>query len=278
MLASIGSRVGTLTEVLTEVLTDFTGPLGDKLRRGLPESGIFPQLGDSLREIRDTWGVTKEAMAGIVPEPWLEWGQDAERGLTPRPPEADMLGAHDAVNTNSRKAQYQLGKLVNQERHAAHTASLEELPETASSFGPGDPMGGTETKAFAKARYRSLQGAGATACLRTRPTDSLRVITRSRVRGHGKAVLGDRGTRGNEAPLLRICSRAGAQVNQHQTFVHAMSRTLNRLGIRQQVESGEPFTADWNLRMDIVVGRGGLRDAPNREHKENFHPAGRHPC
>ena len=32
-----------------------------------------------------------------------------------------------------------------------------------------------------------------------------------------------------------------------------MSCTLKRLGIRHQVESGEPFTADRNLRMDIVV-------------------------
>ena len=79
-------------------------------------------------EIRDTWGVTKEAMAGIVHESWLEWGLGAEEDLAPRPPEADMLAAHDDVTTNSRKAQQQLGKLVNQVRHTAHTALLEELP------------------------------------------------------------------------------------------------------------------------------------------------------
>ncbi|CAN0496495.1 unnamed protein product, partial [Laminaria digitata] len=42
----------------------------------------------------------------------------------------------------------------------------------------------------------------------------------------------------------RICPRAGAQVNQHQPLVHAISRTLKRLGIRHQVESGEAFTAN----------------------------------
>ena len=66
----------------------------------------------------------------------------------------------------------------------------------------------------------------------------------------------------------RICPRAGAQVNQHQPLVHAMPRTLKRLGIRHRVESGEAFTADRNLRMDIVARRGGLRDAPNREYRE----------
>ena len=87
-----------------------------------------------------------------------------------------MLAAHDAVTTNSRKAQQELGKLVNQGRHSAHTASLEQLPETARPRGPGDPLGGSETKAFAKARYSSPHGAGATASFRARPSDSFRVI------------------------------------------------------------------------------------------------------
>ena len=94
MSATIGSRV----ETLPEVIADFTGPLGDRVRRGLPESNITAQLECSLREIRDTWGVTR---AGIVPESWLEWGLGAEGGLASRPPEADMLAAHDAVSTNS---------------------------------------------------------------------------------------------------------------------------------------------------------------------------------
>ena len=66
----------------------------------------------------------------------------------------------------------------------------------------------------------------------------------------------------------RICPRSGAQVNQHQPLLHAISRTLKRLGISHQVESGEPFTAERNLRMDIVIMRGGLRDAPNTEYRD----------
>ena len=91
MSASIGSRVGTLPEILA----DLTGPVRriwqTSLGTGLPETSIIAQLGGSLREIRDTWGVSKEAMAGIVPESWLEWGLGAEGDQAPRTPEADML-------------------------------------------------------------------------------------------------------------------------------------------------------------------------------------------
>ena len=115
-------------------------------------------------------------------------GEKGDRA--PRPPEADMLAAHDAVTTTSRKAQQKLRKLVNQGNHAAYTASLDQLPDTARPSGPGDPLRGCETKAFTKARYRSLQVAGATACLRVRPTDSLRVIPAAEFVGMGRGLLG----------------------------------------------------------------------------------------
>ena len=50
------------------------------------------------------------------------------------------------------------------------------MRETAHPPGPEDPMGASETKAFTKARYMRLHGAGVTACLRARPTDSLRIM------------------------------------------------------------------------------------------------------
>lgn len=66
-----------------------------------------------------------------------------------------------------------------------------------------------------------------------------------------------------------ICPRAErVQVNQHQPLLHAISCTRKRLWIPYQVESGEPCTADRNLRMDVFVKRGGLRDAPNREYRD----------
>ena len=104
-------------------------------------------------------------MACTVPESWYEWG--AEGDQAPRPGGADMLAAKDFVTANSRKAQQKLDKLIGQGQHATHTAFLDQLPETARLPGPDDPLRGRETKNFAKARYRSLQGTGATACLRT---------------------------------------------------------------------------------------------------------------
>ena len=85
-----------------------------------------------MREIKDTWGVTKEATAGIVPESWLEWSRGEEGGLNPNPKRlTNMLTAHYAVRTNLRQAQQKLGKLVKKGRHAAHTVSPEKLQETA---------------------------------------------------------------------------------------------------------------------------------------------------
>ena len=160
------------------------------MKRGLPESRIIAQLGGSLREIRDKWGVTKEEMAGIVPESWLEWGLGAEGDAPPRPPEVDILAAHDAVTSTSRKAQHKLGKLVNQGRHAAHTASLDLLSETARPTGPDDPLGGRE-KTLGKGSLQELLR-GRTHCMPSGAANGLATgHTRNRVRVHWKAFHGD---------------------------------------------------------------------------------------
>ena len=52
----------------------------------------------------------------------------------------------------------------------------------------------------------------------------------------------------------RICPRSGAQVKQHQTLLHAISRTLKRLGISHQVDNGEAFTAERNRRWTSSSG------------------------
>ena len=56
---------------------------------------------------------------------------------------------------------------------------------------------------------------------------------------------------------VHLCHRSGAQVNHHQPLVHALSHTLKRMSIRHQVESGAPFNAERDPRMDIVIERGG---------------------
>ena len=78
--------------MLPEVPADLTSPLGDEVRRGLPESSIIALLGGSLREIRDTWGMAEEAMADNVPESWLELGLDAEGDLAPKTPRGQHAG------------------------------------------------------------------------------------------------------------------------------------------------------------------------------------------
>ena len=57
-------------------------------------------------------------------------------------------------------------------------------------------------------------------------------------------------------------------MNQHQALAHALSRTLERMSIRHQVKSGAPFHADRDLRMDIVIEAGGLRDATASEYRD----------
>ena len=66
------------------------------------------------------------------------------------------------------------------------------VPEdsTPRRTGRPDPMGGIETKTLAKARYKNLQGAGATAYLRARPTDSLRLIHAEGFLDMGRRFIG----------------------------------------------------------------------------------------
>ena len=64
----------------------------------------------------------------------------------------------------------------------------------------------------------------------------------------------------------RLSHRSGAQVNQHQPLVQALSRTLEIMPIRHQVESGAPFHPGRDLRMDIVIEASGLQDATASEY------------
>lgn len=60
------------------------------------------------------------------------------------------------------------------------------------------------------------------------------------------------------------------QVNQHQPPVYVLSGTIKRLSIRHQ--SGKrraPFNAEKDLRMDVVIERGGLRDVTWPEYTAN---------
>ncbi|CAB1115520.1 unnamed protein product [Ectocarpus sp. CCAP 1310/34] len=59
----------------------------------------------------------------------------------------------------------------------------------------------------------------------------------------------------------RTCRRDGAQVNMHEPLKYALSRALNGLCVKHDVESGAPFTGERNLSMDIVIRPGALTNA-----------------
>lgn len=115
------------------------------MKKGLPKSIIFNRFGKIPRETRNTWEASRENMIGIILEFWLEWDLATEVGAAPRAAEVDILAAHNARTTKSRKIQQRLGKAVNRVRSAAHAASLDQFPETASPSEPDNPVGGQYT-------------------------------------------------------------------------------------------------------------------------------------
>ena len=64
MSASVGSIVATVPEGLA----DLTGILGEKVRRGFPDSDLVRRIWSSVRDLRDVHGISEEAMENIVPE------------------------------------------------------------------------------------------------------------------------------------------------------------------------------------------------------------------
>ena len=134
-----------------------------------------------------------------------------------------------------------MDKLVNQVMHAVHHTSMARPPK------PDDALSGGETKVFAKARCSNLQETEATACLRVRPTYSLRVVPaefvaiRRRFIGveeHVAMKYQCSDAVDVDIQYARICPGAGAQVKQHQPLLHAISGRLKWLG----APSGEQRT------------------------------------
>lgn len=133
--------------------TLFTGPLGAQKKSGLLESSIVAQLGGSQRDIRDTRGSQRKRWS--APSLNLGWSGIATlRGMSPRGSQRPTgLRCTTLSLRPPQKSQQKMGKLVNRARHAAHTASLDQLPKTARSTRPDDPLARKETRAAAKTRY-----------------------------------------------------------------------------------------------------------------------------
>eukprot|EP00904_Undaria_pinnatifida_P003430 jgi/Undpi1/13088/HiC_scaffold_8.g02750.m1 len=152
------------------------------------------------------------------------------------------------------------------------------LPETRPQRDISESQGEKETRDLARARQRSQSGSGATAFLRARPVDSASTIPASEFVTAVSRFLGIEDFLAARCPCCgeaevntrhaRLCHRTGALLNQHQPLVHALSRTLKSTFFRHQVESGAPFHADRNLRMDIVIEADGPRDATTPEYRD----------
>ena len=241
MSASVGSFVATVPEVLA----DLSGAIGNKVRRELPDSDLVRRIWNSVRDLRDVHGVSEEVMANIVPESWRDRAFRAgEQGASGQSI-ADVLPAHDAETINCSKAQHGLGKLVHRIHCERYVSSLDQLPETRPQRDTIESQGEKETRDLAKARQRSQSGSGA-AFLRARPVNSARTIPASEFVTAGKIFLGIEEFLAARCPCCgeaevntrhaRLCHRSGAQVNQHQPLVHALSRTLKSMSIRWKAE------------------------------------------
>lgn len=105
-----------------------------------------------------------------------------------RPPKMDVLAAHDAKkNESPHIPTTYIGNLVSRSRHAAHTAALNQLPDTANLPESNNPLEGKETKAFDhRSSNESFWGGSYRLSFGPRPIDSLRVFFASdnNVGGH----------------------------------------------------------------------------------------------
>ena len=139
-----------------------------------------------------------------------------------------------------------MDKPANLGHYVSHAASLGRLPESARPPGPDDSLKGRESRGLAQARYRCLQEAVTAASFRARPTGSLRVTPGSDFVGMRRRVTWIFAQYVETTPRCcdavavvalhaRICARAGAQVDQHQPFLHVISRTL-KSGFRSLIK------------------------------------------
>ena len=111
--------------------------------------------------------------------------------------------------------------------------SLDALPKVGRSPGPGDPRGEAETREVKRTWYRSMHGPKTLACLvalrcdlsgSTSPSEY--VLKDLRICGVGLRLADACPCRGMEDTERALYARAGYQVNQHQSLIHAMSRVF----------------------------------------------------
>ncbi|CAB1116596.1 unnamed protein product [Ectocarpus sp. CCAP 1310/34] len=269
--ASLGNLVGTLPAVIAAL----RGPLGESVRVRIPGTVLVERMGDAIKELNQEHAISVEILKGIIPPSWVEWALEPTGETGRRQPTVAELAAHDGESTTPRKAQHKLGKAINKIQLEKFMESLEHLPQEAVPPTRDNPYGGQEARNMAYARTRSSQGQGGHAFLRAAPTDRAREIPSNEFVYATRRALGveeflaercPRCHRGREGEIIttvhaRTCRRDGAQVNMHEPLKYALSRALNGLRVKHDVESGAPFTGERNLSMDIVIRPGALTNA-----------------
>ena len=124
-----------------EVLADLSGPLGENIRRELPNSDLVRRIWSSVRDLRDIHGVSEEAMANVVPESWRNRSFHANEEIYSWQSDVEVLPACDGETISSHKVQHKLGQQVNRLRYQRYVASLDQLPEEAGPSGSNDVFG-----------------------------------------------------------------------------------------------------------------------------------------
>ena len=104
--ASVGSLVPTSTP--PAVVADFSGSLGEKVRRNLPGSELVTSIWKGVRGLRDEGGVTEKEMGEVMPREWRDGAFRPEEISASENSDREVLAAHDAETTYSHKAQKNL--------------------------------------------------------------------------------------------------------------------------------------------------------------------------
>ena len=152
MSASVGSLVATLPAVLAGL----SGSLGEKVRKSRPGSELVASMWEGVRSLRDEGGVTEEEMGEVVPRGWRDRAFRPEEVSASGNTDREVLAAHDAETTNSRRVQKKLGKQVNRVRYDRYVTSLDGLPTHERPPEGIGPFRVSETRECAKGQATAV--------------------------------------------------------------------------------------------------------------------------
>ena len=225
-----------------------------------------------MRGLRDDGGVTEEEKSGVVPRGWRDRTLRPEEVSAWEKSDREVLAAHLAETITPTKPPKKTRKAGQPGALLPVRYISGQTPHLCAPAGGGRPFRGQRDP-----RMRKSQ---ATEPVRTR---TCRVVTGEaggRSTDHTSpgvpvrrsATSGNREALGGDAPLLwcsgrqyATCTSVPPRRRAAKPTPAAGPRDLLRMFVRHQVETGAPFNAGRDLRKDIGIERGGLRDASASE-------------